>query len=67
MGSLLLIGDSGSLLLSKRFGVLLKRRFSFFAAEEIRVAEEEIRVVEEEIWVAEGEIQFLCCRGDSCC
>ena len=32
--------------------MLLRRRFSFFAAEETRVAEE--------------EIQFLCCRGDSC-
>ena len=39
-------------LLERRFG-LLRRRFSFFAAEETRVAE--------------GEIQFLCCRGDSCC
>ena len=33
--------------------MLLRRRFSFFAAEETRVAEE--------------EIQFLCRRGDSCC
>ena len=29
--------------------MLLRRRFSFFAAEETRVAEEEIRVVEGEI------------------
>ena len=46
---------------------MLKGRFSFFAAEEIRVAEEEILVAEGEIQVVEEEIQFLCCRGDSCC